>query len=328
MKRTSKEIVENIHKIVMAKNGKTSISVEDYKNCNTKFEITCCKGHVWKENAVHLEDGRWCPECRKNPRIKYDDVLLEAKKRNGKCLTKKEDFKNGKENLEWECHAGHTFKKSMDKIRGRNQWCPKCSTKYKSENLCRFYIEEIFGEEFPKYRAKWLISPNGGRMELDGFCEKLNIAFEYNGLQHYKSVSLFNKEKSLEDIQQYDEHKLNLCKEKGIATIIIPTLHSKIKMKDLKSEIYKQINNLNLTPKIKEEDLHIDLKKTPSNTHADDQLLEAHRIAAIKGWKCLSDRYINCYIPLKWQCKYGHIFELKIGKARTLNRGCKNALKK
>ena len=42
---------------------------------------------------------------------------------------------------------------------------------------------------FSPIRPNFLVDPQTNyKLELDGYNEELNIAFEYNGIQHYKFV--------------------------------------------------------------------------------------------------------------------------------------------
>lgn len=52
-------------------------------------------------------------------------------------------------------------------------------------------------------------------MELDGYCEELSLAFEYQGIQHYKEISLYAKGNLAQRIKD-DERKKNLCEEHGV----------------------------------------------------------------------------------------------------------------
>lgn len=62
------------------------------------------------------------------------------------------------------------------------------------EEISRGYFEYIFeGKKFIKSRPKWLKSPKNHSIELDGYCSELKLAFEYNGVQHYKFVPRFHK---------------------------------------------------------------------------------------------------------------------------------------
>ena len=68
------------------------------------------------------------------------------------------------------------------------------------------FFEDYFGMEFPSCWPGWL---NG--LELDGYCEELDIAFEYNGEQHYKYIPYFhNKGRTLEMQQLRDKQKAEI----------------------------------------------------------------------------------------------------------------------
>ena len=54
-------------------------------------------------------------------------------------------------------------------------------------------------------------------MELDGYCEELKIAFEYDGEFHYKDIY-----DDYHNQQKRDTIKDKLCKEQGIKLIRIP----------------------------------------------------------------------------------------------------------
>ena len=93
----------------------------------------------------------------------------------------------------------------------------------------------MFNKKFPKSKPKWLINPKTGwKLELDGYCEELGIAFEYNGIQHYKSIKRFfhSSRRTLEDQQQIDLLKRKICHDKGIALIEVPYIVNYNKMPD------------------------------------------------------------------------------------------------
>ena len=97
-------------------------------------------------------------------------------------------------------------------------------TGYAHESEARRYVEELFGLKFPKSRPSWLINPETGhRMELDMYCESLNLAIEYDGAQHehytphwHRTYDVFEKQK------KRDKEKGRICESNGIHLIRIP----------------------------------------------------------------------------------------------------------
>ena len=84
-------------------------------------------------------------------------------------------------------------------------------------------------------------------VELDIFIFDMNLAFEYQGEQHFKPTHLGNFNRQLER----DEEKKLLCKENSITLICIPYSWSGL-INDLKSTIFHYFPNCQkYFPKIK-----------------------------------------------------------------------------
>ena len=96
----------------------------------------------------------------------------------------------------------------------------------KGELICRDFLEKKFNVSFAKARPKFLQNPvTGGiyNLELDCYNPELKLAVEYNGVQHYKYVPYFHKNKEAFLNQKYrDEMKRTKCKENGIRLIEVP----------------------------------------------------------------------------------------------------------
>ena len=91
------------------------------------------------------------------------------------------------------------------------------------ENKCRKVLEDRFDRSFPTTRPDFLKNPKTNRnLELDGYCEELKLAFEYDGEFHYKEKPWQGVRHSLLDRQQLDRLKDDLCKNNGIILIRIP----------------------------------------------------------------------------------------------------------
>jgi len=112
-------------------------------------------------------------------------------------------------------------------------------SEYKREYLCRRILEKHYKKHFPSCRPDFLKNPKTKRnLELDGYNKKLKLAFEYNGIQHYKFTPKFHKSiQDLEKQQERDRLKQQLCKKHGIKLIVVSY---KILDKDLKKYLLKK----------------------------------------------------------------------------------------
>lgn len=146
----------------------------------------------------------------------YLSALSYAKDHNGEFLSTEEECINTKTKLRWKCDKGHEWELSLNNAISAESWCPSCARNVeenKGEVLFRNLIEEVSGKEFPKSRPLWLCGEKG-YLELDGYCEELKIAFEFNRMcRHGKKVQ---RKSELTIIQQNDKIKKETCLRMGI----------------------------------------------------------------------------------------------------------------
>lgn len=76
---------------------------------------------------------------------------------------------------------------------------------------------------------------NGGRnkLELDGYCAELGLAFEHQGKQHYNPVQFKGKTYEFKKLCENDKIKIELCRNRGIKLFIIPELFNMTALDDL-----------------------------------------------------------------------------------------------
>jgi hypothetical protein len=217
-----------------------------YKNGRTPLTWRCSKGHTWNGAYDYMRTNNgWCSDCRgarvsaSLRRHTIEDAEALALKRNGHCLSA--TYVNTKEHLLWECSEGHQWETSYHSVSG-GTWCPECL--YITELETRKFFESISLEEFPKRRGLFKYNR---RFELDGFCEKYRIGFEYHGKQHYDYVPYFHKNgpSDLEERQRVDALKEELCVEEHIVLIVIPYWLSRI---DRETYIRKELHLLGVLP--------------------------------------------------------------------------------
>jgi len=157
-------------------------------------------------------------EERREKHITIEKCNKLANDRGGKFLNI--EVNGAYDKLQWQCHNGHIFEKTYYDVFVRGSWCSQCTSIFYKEELCRAILEALFGSRFPKgFFFDWLVNDHGNQMESDGYCKEHNIAFEYHGIQHFKSVGRFKN--NLEQRQRDDKRREELYKEHGIKYIEI-----------------------------------------------------------------------------------------------------------
>lgn len=194
-----------------------------YINQRTPISLKCLKHNkvFTKEPQVFLR-GHGCDLCAKEEfstnlsKLTLIEIKKFVTKIDGKCLS--EEYINNETPIDFECDAGHKFKKSWSAVKNHLRWCPKCSpNKLIGESLTRLILEHLLELKFPSVYIKEMEG-----LQLDGFNSRERIAFEYQGYQHYTENTHFHKnEERFKSQIERDNHKKNLCKKNKIILIEI-----------------------------------------------------------------------------------------------------------
>lgn len=86
--------------------------------------------------------------------------------------------------------------------------------KWKNEYRLYTIAHKFFRDSIYQYRPEWLTPQS-----FDVFIPSLNVAIEYQGIQHYQAVEIFGGEKGLENNKRRDEKKRSLCLEQNVILI-------------------------------------------------------------------------------------------------------------
>ncbi|MDA1531110.1 zinc-ribbon domain-containing protein [Bacillus cereus group sp. TH260-2LC] len=286
--------LEDMQELAELKGGKC-LSLE-FKSMTKKLLWECSEGHRWESTPNSLfNSNTWCPICVGNAQKDLAYCQSLAREKGGKCLSK--NYKSVDRKILWECSNGHKFKITPYSV-SKGVWCSICSKNINNlhEEKCRFIFESIFMKPF--YKERKVLK---GNLELDGYNTELNLAFEYNGIQHYEFNDYFHENFiDFESQLERDKKKKLLCEEEGITLITIP---------------YKIESDKNKERFIKDE-----LSRKGiiiSNAEIDwtlfyrgyEPLKELIEIAKRKNGECLSLAYNGVDGKLVWQCEQGHVWE-------------------
>lgn len=322
--RRSKESLQTEAKTLCNSNNLQFLKLVKRKRYDT-FEAKCKNGHVFVTSITNIKQGYGCKKCSfevvgdKNRKYKIEEIK-EAGKKVGLVLLG-ETYKSVDHQMHWECQSCGSEVQKVIKYVLKGQGCPECSSG-KAERFCRSVFQLLFGEKFPKRKPKWLVSREGNRLELDGYCESLGIAFEHQGMQHYEKNYFHSSTDAFEKLLRNDKLKLQLCKKNGVNLVVVPSLHFKLHPNELPLFIY---NTLKDKIKLKREEFanaKVDWSLNSSTTSEYNDYIDF-----------LKKKDLMIYDPYYYGSTYYHthqclncfwVWDAKPDKIKNGNTGCPN----
>jgi hypothetical protein len=191
-------------------------------------------GHIYPVCYNTFKNGgNRCPKCAKKAKITEEEIR-ECLEEEGYRLIQYNGIGHQTKHTVEHILCGCQYPTNYDRFKNGGQRCPDCS-KSRTENECRKVFESLFPEhKFPNTRPNFLQG-----LELDGYCEELNMAFEYNGRQHYEVVDFIQNDtqEDLEERQEHDRRKLEICNQRGIKLCVIPSTYNCYEPKKLETFI-------------------------------------------------------------------------------------------
>ena len=215
------------------------------KNSHTYYLIECKNcGHQRKTTLNNLKKNFECGCQTGCKRMRSaEEFLAQANKncREGKYILESE-YINQSEKVLLRHSCGFIWKvRPSDVINGKS-FCPVCGKKEsKGSSIITKLLTELniyFEKEYPLKNSL---------QKFDFYLPNLNIAIEYNGIQHYKEIKHFST--TLQEQQKRDEKKRKYCKENNIQLYEISYLLSESEIIDM---IKKIINSTTISNESKD----------------------------------------------------------------------------
>lgn len=206
----------------------------------TKLPVKCqrCGKLQYRTFGVLYENKKCiCKDCKKSKIY----TLEKAKKiLMNKWKIELIEFKDIHSDCKYKCQCGHINTITYGTLYISGPWCPYCmKTKSKGEE----YIKKLLMDnniDF-KYEKTFEDLKYVGKLKIDFFLPKYNVAIEVDGDHHRKPV-YYGSRNNLEVIQTRDKIKDDYCKEYFIELIRIPYNGNKID--EFKNEANKIIDNI------------------------------------------------------------------------------------
>ena len=228
---------EFIKKISLIHNNFYDYSLVDYVNNRKKILIKCPIHGEFKQKAFNHLRGDRCPSCTGNKRLNNNEFILKAK------LTHSDNYDyslvnyiNNSKKIKIICRKHGEFEQNPNNhINGNG--CPFCKESKGERQINEFLTKNkiIFIRQHKFDDCKYKQS-----LLFDFYLPNYNICIEFNGRQHYETVSYFGGDEGLIKIQLRDNIKMEYCKNNNIPLIILK-YDEKIITK-LKKELLNYIN--------------------------------------------------------------------------------------
>jgi very-short-patch-repair endonuclease len=211
------------------KNNSTAAYVSGYKNAHTKMNLKCECGNLFQTTMLNFKLGKTkCNVCRKR------DVHNKYYEKDVKRIIKDESncvyvggFNKTSQPFEIMCECGNVFSVLLSNFRAGKKRCNTCTDKVSNgeRNVEEWLKQHKIEYEFQK---RFVGCKDRRTLPFDFYLPSMNIVIEFDGEQHYREHSFFQKRAGLERTKRRDEIKNDYCKKHGIKMIRIS---------------YKQIND-------------------------------------------------------------------------------------
>ncbi len=298
--------LDTLRKLAEDRGGKL-LSTE-YVNSRSHLLWECAEGHQWKTTARIIKNSNgWCPYCAQRAKNTFETLNVIAHERGGKLISK--EVQNNKFKLKWQCKFDHQWTMSPNAV-SRGQWCPTC-TQGIGERIVRTFFETYFDMPFDKAYPEFLKTEKGSFLELDGYNKELNIAFEHQGMQHYKRQKRFQpNEGDFENQLLRDREKFQKCIDNKVKLIIVPEIPALIPLDEVKRHILNQLDSFGIVPDCQKAS-NINLNIVYLTNHTAEFYNRLKTFVENKAGKLLSNNYLGTSHKLEFQCKNGHRWKTK-----------------
>lgn len=240
--------------------------------------------------AKVIHSGQWCPACWQErrrppkPAILFDTLEEAVRQRGGEVFRvgKNGIWKGSKTRVTVRCANGHEWSADAANLLYAKSWCPDCRNK--GERIVRAIFEATFGGQFPKSKPEWLLSIKGRKLELDGYNQQDQIAFEYQGPHH----------RSVDHVIAHDTIKRKACFKHGVRLIEIDAVKTPYPPEKVLQKVKEAFESYGITKR----------PVLPEGNIFAVELQELAVLARTRGGHLISDRYLGSEAH-EWKCSVG-----------------------
>lgn len=189
----------------------------------TLFKHTVC-GNTFEMTPAHIMNGISCPHCFGKLKKTTEQFKDEVAALRGDEYTVLGEYVNS-ENYVLMKHntCGYEWKVKPSNFINNETQCPRCARKGKSRGEA--LIEDYLIEHNIDYEPQKTFDDCVGNAEplpFDFYIPSANMAIEYDGEQHFRSIDYFGGDKEFAKRINYDKIKNRYCDDNDIFLVRIP----------------------------------------------------------------------------------------------------------
>jgi very-short-patch-repair endonuclease len=211
---------EIINQFIKKHGNKYNYKNVEYKNNKTNVEIICPDHGIFHQSPYEHKRGQGCPKCSKNRRLNSDMFIDMSNDVHDFMYKYNNDYINSKTKVVIVCPKHGEFLMTPNHhLKG--QGCQDCKRSI-GELLIKRYLNDKKVKYVQQKFFKDLINNNKRYLFFDFYLVDLNICIEYDGIQHFKPVSMFGGNSAFIKLRYNDKLKDDYCNLNGIKLIRIP----------------------------------------------------------------------------------------------------------
>lgn len=195
----------------------------EYINLHSEIKILCDKHGIYKTTFQLFKMTKYkCPKCSDEHKGEYHKLNYEYIKEYIESFGYEilsNEYINMKTNILVKCSNGHkSYFTNFDRFK-RGDRCPYCN-----ESKGEKKINEILNKYNMNFKSQYKFNNCKSKRELpfDFYISDLNIAIEYDGIQHYKIIEYFSGLDGFITTKIHDVIKTKYCEDNNIKLIRIP----------------------------------------------------------------------------------------------------------
>jgi hypothetical protein len=240
------------------------------------------------------KNGSWCPACDAerrrrhppNPPLPRDRVEKLVSEKGGRIVAIVDSgvWRGGQTRLRLQCARGHHWTTTAASLVHSHSWCSGgCQSRF-GERITRSILETTFATEFLPARPAWMSRGPSGKhqLSLDGYNDRLKLAFEYQGPHHFDRA----------DVIETDKKKLAACRRHGVRLLVVTGVKQPFPQEHVLAQVRVALRAAGIGER----------PKLPAHGLFEHERKELRRLAERKGGQCLATIFQGWDAQYEWKC--------------------------